>query len=453
MAAKLYGAGLVLLLKMLFLLCLFLGCRTRFPESQELSPSPVPAPELSPAEAAQARHFLDLLQENSPSSRQALAEALEEQSRPLMDQTDHTSAMVRELTAYAIKALRVGGDKLCSGQDKITVFRGTKEKFVTRTKDGKPFQLARYFLQDSPTHFAHGFRRFAEPVVAGPGMSGEPAAVPYDFVALASRHSREVKLALSPFISTTHSFAMAGSFGDAVIEMQLCPGRIPSASDQSWSEKEMLAYLFVLPDEVVAVHGREDAGQLARSLPLERCYAPDAGVGSRAHAKAVDGETFEGWNQSLLAMLEQERKSGHTSNWAVHIAKTLDACVCADLNRKKVRVFLRDPSTEQRSPPYRQEQECLDEPGFKTRPLVAIVAPEALLTASASSGAGAGSSGVSSCLLKRGDTFFVSSVEAEADNYKVVVGDADLNTQAASCAPLGNTWFIKKSDVWLDPEL
>lgn len=361
--------------------------------------------EMTQDEKAQAKDFVALIKTNSPQSREEAARALETQGKALLESQDPQAALMREFTYYTIKALRTGGDKLCSDADKITIFRGNDLKSVWRTEAGRPFFAANYFLGGG-RHFGHALRQYAQKKEAASGMGPEDAFSPFDYDKLSMRHTLAVDLFLSPFISATHGSSMASSFGDTTFTLKMCPGRVPSTSQQGWAEQEMLAYLFVLPEEIVAEVPK--ASVKSEVAPLGWCYAPEVGIGSRAHPKQVDAQTFNGWNKTISDALLAERTSGSKIDWA-GIHKTFVAqCDCANLVRKKNTLWLAQEA--EGGPMYKQEEECMHYPGFKPQPFLYVTKDQALLKSGIASG--------SSCVVKRGISFAFTTIEQESGYQK-----------------------------------
>jgi len=377
--------------------------------------------DMTPEEKAQSTDIIKLIKTNSRHSREEAARAIETQVKGLFESQDPQAALMRELTYYAIKALRVGGDKLCSDADKITVFRGNNAKTILRTASDKPFFAGNYFLGGGK-HLGHALRQYAQKKEAAGDSGSEEAVSPYNYDSLSSRHTRAVEPLLSPFISTTHTSSMASSFGDTTFTMNLCPGRVPSTSEQAWAEQEMLPHLFVLPEEIVAE--TPSTSLKAKVAPLGWCYAPDIGKGSRSHTKSVDAQTFNDWNKIIVKALAAERTAGSKTDWA-GIHKTFTAqCDCASLVRKKNTFWLADYG--EGGPLYNQEEECIDYPGYKSKNFLHVTKNQTMLKSGLAIGG--------SCVVKRGASFAVTTLEHESNHHKFTTTE----TLPAGCESLAN---------------
>ncbi len=378
--------------------------------------------EMTQDEKAQAKDFAELIKTNSPQSREEAALALENQVKALLKSEDPQAALMREFTYYTIKALRVGGDKLCSEADKIIVYRGNNVRSVWRTAAGKPFFAASYF-QGGRKHLGHALRQYAQRKESASGMDPEDSVSPYDFDKISSRHTREVELSLSPFISTTHASSMASSFGDTTFTIKICPGRVPSTSEQAWAEQEMLAHLFVLPEEIEAETPESDVK--SKVAPLGWCYAPEVGKGSRAHPKSVDAQTFKAWNQTIFNALFAERNSGSKADWAALHKTFIAQCDCANMVRKKNTLWL--TWLAEGGPMYSQKEECLDYPNFKAQPILYVTKDQTMLKSGIASGR--------SCVVKRGVSFAFTMIEQESGHHKFITKES----LPAGCEALENT--------------
>jgi hypothetical protein len=293
---------------------------------------------MSNAELSSAVDAMGLLKANDTQSRENLAKALEVQLNDLIVTEAKEAQLMREIALYSIKALRVGGDKLCSEEDKITLYRGHSQAHLTKTSTGTNLIPARGILK-SPSNIMNTLRTYAQETQESDRAPAFQEVNPFSYFDLSQRHTVAISLDKSPFISLSHSAATASSFGDTLITVKICPGRAPSTGSQAWQEQEMLAFLFLLPEEISKV--TNPAPDFPEDVSaLNKCYAPEIGGGPRNIAKFVDQATFDDYNASIEEKLKKERTTSKDQEWGKFIKTfTAQRCGCEKLALEKDKLW------------------------------------------------------------------------------------------------------------------
>lgn len=332
---------------LLALLMIVLGgnaCASRtFHSRPKETPNPTSQPRLFGSLFGGVAPF-GLLAQNDASSREKLAADLEKTYADVLanaKSADVSEAAMATLVQSAVASLRSPGTLPCDASETLTLFRGHGIGALPATSDGKRWAPSDA-LYDTPPPLpalelvgskavAKG-RSFEDDITASWLNKKISLRAQHDafasakawnsankkefgesvdakgFTAVSTRHSSGAWG--SPLLSTSLEPSAAMVFRAPYLKIRVCPGRaLPTMLTAYSSEKELLVFGFLLPEEIEFVHYPE-ASLLTRALMAHA-------TGTQASIEAFDAASRES-DEQMQAFAKAE--SGRTST-------ALEACL------------------------------------------------------------------------------------------------------------------------------
>jgi hypothetical protein len=302
------------------------------------SPSKASVPKVLPASLS-SLPLLQLLQENSSDSRARVAASFEKEFEDVLASSDAANAAMKVAVAFTIRGLRNGADKLCTDEEKISLFRGVSAPLVT--KSGEPLLPA-----DGLTGATKSFRRLSDGATQGRSA---------DF----GVHAKKVIAASveSPFAWATLSPKLAAQGADKVLKLRVCPQRALALVDDAVVQTRYAVFAAVLPEEIENVMAPvEVEGTIPSGLLL--CFQRVEQGRKSEFVKAAVRETAELRSSRILEGALKQLEGTQAADWLLMDLEAQENCSCAGVVKRANTAAFR--VTKNSTPQFKESDFCPD---------------------------------------------------------------------------------------------